>query len=200
MAKDDTLSMHNPRQETTSTNTEKPLKTAVDELTAITKQLRRLSFMIIMITLFNIFWSGVASYILILRHQLEWQNVMLGFHAGLLLSCLLLLWQYDNLRRVGDSLFEEISDELQWYILKKYSSPDSEDEVISQRPPINERVILRQYALTTKLPLTNYGLGIINYAVVNILIWLFITLTLFERIQAFQNSSASIFLQIGLHG
>jgi hypothetical protein len=173
MAKDESLPMHNSMRETLPINAEKSLKTAIDELTIITRHVKQRSSIVAGVTLLNMF---SAFYILFFYGLPTSERLMLGVHAAILLLCLLLLWDYDNQRRAGDSLFEEISDELQWHITSTLNnSVPTDDKVAEQRPFLHERVTLRQYALTTNLPLSGRQ-GPIYYALLNIAIWLITTL------------------------
>jgi hypothetical protein len=172
VAKDESLYMHNARRETLPINVEKPLNTAVDELIVITKQLRLLSSLIAGVTLLNLFW---AFYILLPYDLPTAERLLLSVHAAILLLCLLLLWLYDNRRSIGDSLFDEISDELQWYIASGHTTNMQHDETkMEQRPFLQERVTLRQYVYTTNLPLGRRRP--FYYVLLNVAVWLIVTI------------------------
>jgi len=84
------------------------------------------------------------------------------------LSSLGIIILNENLRRKGDVLFEEISDELHWYVGPKKQSDNG--VVADQRPSWNARVVLRSFAQATDLPLIPGKFGSALYAGVNILI------------------------------
>lgn len=170
MAKDDSFPMHNSVSEALPTNGAKTLKTAVDQLTAITKRLSVLASLIAGATLLNMFW---AVFVVLISGLATSERLLLGIHAAILLLCLLLLWQYDHSRRAGDSLFEEISDELQRYIAAGQNSGQDGDELANQWPFLHERITLRQYTPTTNLPLSNRQ-GPIYYALLNIAVTFFV--------------------------
>lgn len=80
---------------------------------------------------------------------------------------------YESLRKQGDSLFEEVSDELQWNIRKAgrktTAGADYEATVADERPKLHTRIILRSFARATDLPLIPGKFGPAIYAGVNTL-------------------------------
>ena len=76
----------------------------------------------------------------------------------------------ERLRRRGDVLFQEISDELQWDI--RASTADSGKGIASERPPLDARMILRTFARAGDLPLVPGTFGPAVYAAINLLILL----------------------------
>lgn len=72
----------------------------------------------------------------------------------------------DSIRRVGESLFEEISDELQWFVAGQLS-PSKNDSPPS-RPPLEIRYALRRFARDTDLPLVSGSTGPAAYAAINL--------------------------------
>jgi len=75
-------------------------------------------------------------------------------------SALLCLIAYEYERKRGDVLFEEISDELQWYVRESDTESDS-------RPLIGARVVLRSFARSVDLPLAPGRFGPAVYFLVN---------------------------------
>ena len=87
------------------------------------------------------------------------------FHVIFILALanILLLLIRDVLKRAGDSLFEEITDELQWSVIAGPRSDRSRG-----RPPLAIRYTLRTYTKASALPIldgeagpTTYGLLVI---------------------------------------
>jgi hypothetical protein len=75
-------------------------------------------------------------------------------------SALLCLIAYEYERKRGDALFEEISDELQWYVREG-------DTESASRPVIGARVVLRSFARGVDLPLAPGKFGPAIYFLVN---------------------------------
>lgn len=172
MAKDESFPIGNAAREVVPTNPERTLKTTVEELVVITRQLRILSSLIALTTLVNIFWT---FYITAPPDFLISERFLILLHALILLLCLLLLWQYDGLQKVGNALFEEISDVIQWQVVSERTTMALENTELDQKFFLQERTTLRQYTLTTNLPFLGRQ-GAIYYALFNIAIWLIVTL------------------------
>src|SRR6266516_1959685 len=83
---------------------------------------------------------------------------------------------FSFVKNKGDTLFKEASDELQWYV--RYGNHDivsmpyvSAAPAAPERPQIRTRIVLREYARATVLPLlssSEYGVAI--YIGVNIML------------------------------
>lgn len=78
------------------------------------------------------------------------------------MSFLALLYLYDDRRKRGEVLFEEISDELEWYV------SNDKDNVNLKRPQIGARIALRSFTKTTDLPFVSGKIGILFYLTLNI--------------------------------
>ena len=91
------------------------------------------------------------------------------FYASLLTGGLglILVMFYEMLRKQGESLFEEISDELEWHV-EGVRVTDRASDVV-ERPHLHARIILRSFARTTDLPLVPGKFGPALYAGVNLL-------------------------------
>lgn len=87
-----------------------------------------------------------------------------------ILGCIVIFYLiiYEGLRKQGDTLFEEISDELQWNVQKNLSAGDK--PIADERPLLLARITLRTFARTTDLPLVPGRFGPAIYTVANILI------------------------------
>lgn len=73
---------------------------------------------------------------------------------------------FESLRRRGNALFEEISDEFQWHLTEKYRDalPSSD----APRPPLRYRVELRSFSRASDLPLAPGLPGPAAYVLINI--------------------------------
>jgi hypothetical protein len=142
------------------------LKGSLSDLRFITLQLQRYGFIALIFTVLNF-----ASLILTLSlRYLPFGQLTLIFFAFYLpliatITALVAIVRYDTLRKRGDALFEEISDELQWNIRR-----NATETIARERPELNARVALRSFARATDLPLIpgKYGPGI--YATINFVV------------------------------
>jgi hypothetical protein len=93
------------------------------------------------------------------------------FSSTILIVNLLALFAYDRWRRKGNTLFTELSEELQW---------DLHDEPLGRalhregpgRPQLPVRVVLRSFIKNTDLPLTSGPSGVQLYLAINLVFWL----------------------------
>jgi hypothetical protein len=93
---------------------------------------------------------------------------------------LMLLVVYDTTRKRGDALFEELSDELQWNVVNG-SQGGSKPGPDRERPPVDVRVRLRDYARATDLPFVPGRFGAAAYAAIDILMILVLALPYLGR-------------------
>jgi hypothetical protein len=139
---------------------------SLSDLRYITRQLQRFGLVALTFTVLNF-----ASLILCLSLRFlpirGFTYIVLAFYLPILTTVIAIfgIVRYDLLRKRGDALFEEISDELQWNIRKNLAAPTTTD-----RPELNARVALRSFARATDLPLVpgKYGPGI--YGTINFVI------------------------------
>ena len=99
------------------------------------------------------------------------------------IACLIV---FDSIRKKGDAVFKELSDELQWYV--RYGSEEraasSSEPTASIRPDLRTRIVLREYATATVLPLLSAGRnGPAIYAIADAMLALLcLLLSLFAKI------------------
>lgn len=129
----------------------------LDQLESITVRLRRLGR-------YATATTGV-SLVLILIHG-AFASLLNGASsraitlAGIVLplfSIAYVIW-FDSAKKKGDAVFKELSDELQWYV--RYGSNEKSTKAepnASIRPDIRTRIVLREYASSTALPLLSSG-------------------------------------------
>lgn len=72
----------------------------------------------------------------------------------------------DTMRKTGESLFEELSDEVQWFVL--HDKGRDAKGLDSARPPLEIRYELRRFARNTDLPLISGSAGTTIYALLNL--------------------------------
>jgi hypothetical protein len=93
-----------------------------------------------------------------------------GFAIGLIfpLTAIATILQFDLIKRKGDIVFKELSDELQWHVRYGREEMASGSEPNSEfRPELRARIVLREYAYSTTLPLVSSTNGPLVYAAVN---------------------------------
>jgi hypothetical protein len=142
------------------------LRGSLSDLRFISKRLQRYGFIALIFTVVNF-----ASLILTLSLRFlplgTLTTIFFAFYLPLIatVTALVAIVRYDNLRKRGDALFEEISDELQWNVRQNLT-----ETIARERPELNARVALRSFARATDLPLIpgKYGPGI--YATINFVI------------------------------
>ena len=143
--------------------TDQALEENLWRLRKISASLRQLALMVLMFTL-----VGLMCLLILITAQVISLNVVFTLHRSVaLISVATLVINigaivlYDGRRRVGDTLFEEISEELQWSITRNTESKvmviqghnNMVAEVKNYLPPLDIRIALREYVRTTGLPL-----------------------------------------------
>ena len=101
-------------------------------------------------------------------------RLLFGYASGLFwttfipsLGVLILAVVYETLRKRGNVLFEEISDELQWNVQGGGAKPLAE-----KRPDLNARLVLRTFARASDMPLFPGKLGPALYVILNLVLLL----------------------------
>jgi hypothetical protein len=86
------------------------------------------------------------------------------------------IFLHESHRKSGEAVFVELSDELQWHIRRdalKYSTtkpPAINARVAQQRPAVEVRVALQDYANSVDLPLTSGRHGSLIYTAINVVL------------------------------
>jgi hypothetical protein len=163
-----------PNVESTSYEERDNVSKLIDELGQRAARLRMLGFYS-SITTFGVI-VGVLALLGVMPLGLASSSVPAASRiilavAGISLISLVL---YESMRKSGDALFEEISDELQWKVLGGTSARLSNAR--DDRPPIDIRVRLRDYARATELPFVPGRYGAAVYAAINIVMVLLLVL------------------------
>lgn len=157
----------------------------IKELSDLSRKLESLGQRILFASIFNlavdiIYVGGNISAI----GQSNEIVVFWGSLFSILLTILLVvfyLFQFERLKKKGDVIFDEISDELQWWAINKES--DFVEEYLKKmgkksiRPKINVRVILREYVNNSGLPLLQTANSTFTYLSIN---FVFFVISLFS--------------------
>jgi len=139
-------------------------------ISRITSRIRHANSLVALLTLGNL----AAAIFVIVNPRITQTNYFVAEAVMASVTCLatalLMLGVQERWRKVGEVLFEEISDELQWFAVS--------DKAISSTKPmgmprLDHRIILRQFAKTTDLPLVPGKHGGAIYALVNLLVGIF---------------------------
>ena len=151
-----------PEQDQQGTGLEEALFT----LRVTVTRLRRFSVWVLFATLLNF---GLALTVIVIassvgRHLVTPAAIVLVALpiAGFLLS-LGALAMYDQTRRSGNALFDELSDEMEWHIGARAIGAPPRDP-----PLLAARLLLREYATSTDLWLVPGRLGPGFYALANL--------------------------------
>lgn len=133
-------------------------------------RLVRISFLLRQVGLILAF--GTSSNVVLLLSTLvlgpvfyRYSMVAIAFSLTVL-NIGMALW-FETLRKRGDAIFEEVSDEFQWHIGKKYAD-SSGGETDLARPQLDVRLALRDFARSAELPLFPGRLGPAAYVAVNL--------------------------------
>lgn len=145
----------------------------------ITHKLHRLGLLIYSSTMLNL----IISFFFISKLDIHLFGEVPKFGIALAivficlfsLSNLVMVVFYENYRKRGETLFEEISDEIQWRISDRQVSKYDEEVLIDYKPWLESRVILRDFVKTTDLPLIPGKYGTSIYAIINIVIAFLVT-------------------------
>jgi hypothetical protein len=154
-----------------------PVEKSLYSLDKITRILSSYSRIILVVTFINL----ILSIIVLLQvNYYSSKNYSSGdsFTVSFTLffcyiSSLLILgalYLYESTRKRGEVLFEEISDELEWYVDK------SVNKTSSIRPEIDARISLRSFVKTTDLPFVSGKSGPAFYLILNIVLIIISTL------------------------
>lgn len=169
-----------PELELTHASEGNPLGYSLARLEKISMSLRQYGMLIFLLTLldilFVVFISLGTRYLY--SYLLRGGPVITVFATLNFLLALSFIVLYESLRRRGDSIFEEISDELQWNVGYRQSTTSG---TADEMPPLKTRVILRSFARTTDLPLIPGKFGPAIYAGMNIILALFLISSVVAR-------------------
>ncbi|HYW07127.1 MAG TPA: hypothetical protein VE913_09240 [Longimicrobium sp.] len=159
---------------------ERGLMDAVRELERVTRGLEQRGVLALLLTVSLVIWTAGGSMII----QGGFRAFPTGFNSRaifVLISItlaflnLVILIRYERLHKRGDTLFDEISDELSWFTQPSRGQPSSRPAPVAT-PPIDVRVVLRSFTRNADLPLVagRFGPGV--YGLINLLVIFFVML------------------------
>lgn len=91
--------------------------------------------------------------------------------AALFMATMWLIYRFDRVRSSGDLFFQEISDELEWYVRttrgNDITTKQFHNTTHGARPSIETRIVLREFVQAAQLPLITGANGPLWYFIVN---------------------------------
>lgn len=138
------------------------LDSSLDKLSRMTSRLSQLGLLLAAITGVNVLFCLFLS-----MSGIRFADRLM-LTATLALPAFILAGYFERLRKIGDVLFLEISDELQWNIRSKEMR--SEESAARERPKLDVRITLRSFARASDLPLIPGKFGPAIYIAINVLI------------------------------
>lgn len=145
---------------------------AVGSLGKIGRDLRLSGVLLVLVTLATVVVSLMLTATNFLHIIFVPRGIAFLLEVGTLLLSAVLAIRFESFKKRGDVLFKELSDELQWHVrFETGSDPFGKDRPPPEsRPGLNTRVVLREFAQSTDLPLIpgRYGPGL--YVAINLMI------------------------------
>jgi hypothetical protein len=149
-----------------------PLELSLKELAHINQRLHALGLMVFAFTISNIF----ILLAILGRTIFRWvaAEVIISISVTIGITFLIYVVRYERLHRKGDVIFEEISDELQWFIkVIDGKQKKTESFIADERPEIRARIVLRDFSRNTDLPFIPGKFGPAIYIAANVVILYF---------------------------
>lgn len=158
------------KQDITIVTNSKDLEQSLAYLEKISNRLRFYGSLTLIFTILN-FASQIFSFYVRYTYIPGYLVIFFIIYLPIILSLIavIVIVRYESLRKRGDALFEEISDELQWNVRQKESG---KMPLAPERPMLKARITLRSFARATDIPLVpgKYGPGI--YTTINLFLLL----------------------------
>lgn len=152
--------------------TEDKIRYELDRLAVITKLIRIVGLICAMGSFFNL---CVFLWFFMMRIPMDIQFIISATGLFFVLVCVV---YFETLRKRGDVIFEELSDDLQWYIrdgkkLQTHTGDyDDSESWAEERPTLSARIVLRAFSQAADLPLIPGRFGPAIYAGINLLFFL----------------------------
>jgi len=161
----------------TANNNRNQMETALRMLNFYASRLQFVGVLILVSTLVNIIvvlfgFATIPAYTS--NHSINYSDVrdkytliVVAIFAFVVISSVI----FDQLRRLGSVLFEEISDDLEWHIDAERRTLDTLRVKESKNaPPLTVRLTLRHFAQSSELPLITGRQGLILYILLNLFV------------------------------
>jgi len=158
---------------------------SIKMLSVISRNLQHLATANFLLIVGLILLLATAFYWVVGSHTLLNVLALPLFSSLIFVANLIGLLVYERLRRRGDAIFAELSDELQWRLVNegyashdtqgmplppppgfKYSEPNQRD-----RPSLTIRIVLRTFIRNTDLPFIRGANGPLIYFLLSIALW-----------------------------
>ncbi len=146
-------------------------KDLVEQMRITTARLRRGGFLALAVTLGNV--ATLIAGVVYLADAPSYAHTagFLFFNAVLGFGCLLLLGTLEAARKHGDAVFQELSDNLQWFAGRKVRPGGVSNQVYTYEKITQEaRLALRSYSGAADVPLVPGRFGVSLYALLNLLV------------------------------
>jgi hypothetical protein len=141
---------------------------AVKYLSSIGHHLRFSGLQLVVVTVATlVLVAGLITRILALQDQIGLMCV-----AGLVVASIALAIRFESLKKRGDVLFRELSEELQWHVRFDKGREKSRESrpAAESRPALSARVALREFAQSVDLPLIPGRYGPSIYVAINLVL------------------------------
>lgn len=142
-----------------------PIFESIRELESVAGVLRRLGPIVLLVTLANVgtlLWAIVQS---VQGAFVEFEEALALLNIVMAMGTIACVGWFETMRRRGDAIFQEVSDELQWHVGRAEYR-----EAPPTRPLLKARVALRTFSAAAQLPLIAGPFGATGYAALNLAI------------------------------
>ena len=145
----------------------------LNRLRTATDSLIPLSRMCLIVTLMNVAFAffSVASIRIIVRLNDQGILLLSAIVGTLVIAAVIVLFNFDQRRKSGDAIFQELSDELEWSPHQTYSlasPPTRSYDGANELPRATVRLAVREYLLASALPFASREGGVRSYLAVNV--------------------------------
>jgi hypothetical protein len=165
-------------EETFAAKEPKDASDYIQRLSEISIRLRKFGRIVFSLTFINLIstCAVILFFVGLEKSSMSNADVLLFWRLPLFISgfsflCLIVTtFFFEKERRYGDTIFDEVVDELKWDIT------GSSKQIADERPNLDTRVILRSFLKSEELPLIPGRFGHVIYIAINFLLIIGITL------------------------
>jgi hypothetical protein len=151
---------------------------ALHELRMVTHRVRMNANLVTAITLTHIAYSIFSIVYTAMASDTSRYSAYYVFRPGfiaaeiiLLVTIIMALLRFDRAISRGETLYQEVSDELEWHIsVTRKKTPVKESRFMKDRPGLQVRLLLREFVSSSRLPLVRGDLGVAYYLTLNVLL------------------------------
>ena len=145
------------------------------ELDYLMSRIRRLTLLILLVTLLNVVLTVVAFAVGYSArsdgdydYTLPYAGLFAVPYSLVVVTALFFIWSFEGTRRTADAMFDELSDVLQRDLANPAKNPARQS--IDSKAALRERVLLREYRLARNLPFVNGPNGAGLYILFNLIL------------------------------